>query len=610
MPGYAETLHPQWLQESLDKADKLNDKNPVLALEFTQDLLANHNDQLSTPGKAALIARLAEYQYYLGHNEKSLKNIELFYTLSPDLNTFDGISVLITHGGILDGLAKPKEAMKLYLQAEAIAKAIESKKLLAETYGSIAGSFARINNDSEALKYYHQAYLHLEAIGDKLEMAYLKIQMSISYSNIFDDKNAIKLAKEAISYFKNNEYIFDELFGHSTLARIFMAVKDYDSAITEYQQVMALSQQVGKDSLIEVAYIGLAKAFHWKKQHDKARHYFNLYQQVHQHSDSPFAQIDDLVLSASISIAEQDISSAVQSLKYADELLLTLEKNSVLSWRIKVLDLKAELAIFNQDYQSAFQLQKEARKLVSSYQNIEREKIRSKYKVMFDIDQALLQNQLLERDKQLDKAALESALQQQRLHSLVIAGISLFALILTFFILRQVKNSKTLHKLANTDTLTELANRRYTFASAEKLIVQAKISKQDFTIIIFDIDHFKAVNDTFGHTGGDIALKTIATIANIHVRNHDILGRIGGEEFLVVLPGTSVQQAYEVAERIRHAIKDKDIMLKGKVVNISASFGIAQLAKQHDNFNQLFHQADIALYQAKDSGRNCIKLAQ
>jgi len=603
------TIHPAWLQESLDKADKLNDRSPTLALEFTQDVFNQHHNELTPSAKAALLARLAAYQYYLADLDKSLQNIKQFYALSPDLTSHDGISLLLTHGGVLDELGKTKDAMALFLQAEKSAKATENKKLLAESYSFIANSYSNSHNDSEAIKYYHQAYLHLKELGDGLALAYLKIQMSRSYSYIYDDEKAISLAKEAIDYFNQHKYYFDELFAHNTQAKNYMAIKDFDSAISSYQRVIELSKKEGQEGLIEVAYLGLAKAYYRKNQNAKARHYFALYQDIHVNVDGPIAKIDDLILGASIAFSDKNISLAQDNIKQVETLLSTLDKNKGISWYNQVLDLKAEIAVFNQDYQSAYQYQKKARELFRSYQNIEREKVRSKYKVMFDTDQALLQNQVLERDKLLDKAALENAAQQQKLQVLFISAISIFSLCLSYFIYRQRKTSKILHKLANTDALTELANRRYTFIYAESMLAQAKKYQQNFAIIIFDVDHFKKINDTYGHPAGDIALKDIALIANEYVRSNDILGRIGGEEFLVILPNTSSEQAYEIAERIRKAIEVKDIMLGDTVVNISASFGISHLAKNQPNFNQIFHEADVALYKAKNSGRNCISLA-
>ena len=274
------TADPAWFKTSLAKADKLNDKDPVLALNFTQKLFIEHKHELSVSAKLSLIARLAEYQNYLGNLEVTQQYINQFYALEPDLMSADGISLLVTHGALLDELGKPKAAMTKYLHAESNAKATENKKLLGVAYSAIGNSYSMSSNDTEGLKYYHQAYLLISETGDGLELAYLKIQMSRAYSNIYDDEKAINLAKEAISYFNQHEHYFDELYAHNNQARNYMAVKDYHNAINAYQRIIELSQQVEKQSLIEFAYIGLARAYHEQKQNNKARHYFSLYQAV------------------------------------------------------------------------------------------------------------------------------------------------------------------------------------------------------------------------------------------------------------------------------------------------------------------------------------------
>ena len=602
--------HPVWVQNNLDKVDVMNDKDPSLALEFVQNFLNEKINELSPKAKAAIYSRLAMYHYYLGNIEESLKHVNLFYALNLGLGNSDGIALLLTHGGLFDEQGDSKKAMELYLQAESYAKETENKKLLAESYSAIASSFSNNHNDSEALRYYHQAYLHLKDLGDELEMAYLKIQMSSSYSYIYDDEKAISLAKEAITYFNQNEYYFDELFAQNSLANIYMTMDAYDTAIPIYEEIIELSKKITKTSFIEVAYLGLAKAYHHSKKADKARHYFSLYQSVHPSSTSPFTQIDDLMLSASIAFADKDIPLAEESIKQAEIILSSIDKESGLSWSITILDFNADLSVFKNDYQKAYQLQKKAREILKSYQSNEREKIRSKYKIMFDTDQALLKNQLLERDKLLDKSALENAAQQQKLQTVIIIVISIFVFVLVFFILKQRQTSKILHQLANTDTLTELANRRYTFIHAENMLALAREKNKHFAIIIFDIDHFKHVNDTYGHTGGDIALKDIAAIANEYVRSNDILGRIGGEEFLFILPNTSAKQAMEVAERVRSGIEENKVNITGNIVNITASFGVAELVNKKQSFNQIFHEADIALYKAKNNGRNHVVMAE
>jgi diguanylate cyclase (GGDEF)-like protein len=321
-------------------------------------------------------------------------------------------------------------------------------------------------------------------------------------------------------------------------------------------------------------------------------------------------EVDNLTLNASIALADKDIPLAQENINQAEDVLSRMVKETSVYWRITIYSLKAKLAVSNNDFQKAYHLQTEVHSLFKSYQNSEREKIRSKYKVMFDTDQALLKNQVLQRDQKLDKAALRYATQQQKLQTLIISIISVFSIVLVWFIFKQWQTGKLLHRLANTDGLTKLANRRYSFIYAEKMMSLAKKSDQRLAIITFDIDLFKLVNDTYGHSGGDIALKSIAAVANDYVRANDILGRIGGEEFLLILPNTSAQQAMVIAERIRIGIEEKELKVADNLVNITASFGVAELNSKKQKFSELFNDADVALYQAKNNGRNQVTLAK
>lgn len=607
--SYTSSPHPIWLQEMLKQSDKLSDKSPVLALNYTKKILLEHDTKLSNIGRAALLSRVAENLNYMGQFTESLKYVKLSYALKPDLTDNDGISLLIIHGNSIDRLGEPEEAMAIYLQAEKTAKDTENKKLLAETYSSMGGTLSRGINYSEALKYFHQAYVIFKTLDEELEIAYLNVQMAYAYSRIYDNEKSMVLSKEAIKYFSLNEYHFDELFAQTSLAETYMVMEQYKDAINVYHRIIELSKKVQNKNIIEVAYLGLAKAYFRTEQLAKARLHFRLYKKVHIDRNDPYQKLDTLHFNALLDFSDKKIALAQEHIKQAEEIFPSLNKTRLLFWRINLLDLKADIAVFNKDFQSAYQFQKEARSLYKNYQSKEREKIRSKYKVMFDTDQALLQNQILERDKKLDKVALESSAEQNKLQVLLTVTISFLALGLLFFVYRQRINSERLNKLANTDMLTKLANRRYTFAFAEEMLKKGKKNKEIFSIIVFDIDHFKRINDTYGHSSGDVALKDIAHIANKYVRDNDVLGRIGGEEFLVVLPTASAKQAYEVAERIRQAIVVKDMTLGSEIINISASFGIAEFNQSQSNFNQLFNEADLALYQAKNSGRNCTSIA-
>ncbi len=175
---------------------------------------------------------------------------------------------------------------------------------------------------------------------------------------------------------------------------------------------------------------------------------------------------------------------------------------------------------------------------------------------------------------------------------------------------RLVKNmvnlQSTLSWRANYDTLTRLFNRGAFFEQAQYLANRCRQNGQPLSVIQLDLDHFKSVNDRFGHDSGDRVLASAGAILSASLRGGDIAGRIGGEEFCVVLPGSSLSQARRVAERIRERISDKEILVRsGQTLRISASFGVSASQEHGDyDFEHLQSVADGRLYKAKAGGRN------
>ncbi|HMV41276.1 MAG TPA: diguanylate cyclase [Leptospiraceae bacterium] len=161
------------------------------------------------------------------------------------------------------------------------------------------------------------------------------------------------------------------------------------------------------------------------------------------------------------------------------------------------------------------------------------------------------------------------------------------------------------NKLANTDSLTGLHNRRYFYTLVETLWRKPDPLIPDMSMLVIDVDHFKKVNDTYGHDVGDQVLKQVAEILSKSIRNMDIVGRYGGEEFLVFLPKTNIQEAIELAEKIRVSIQEQKILLsENQILQITASIGVASRVEKEMEIDQLVKSADTMLYKAKESGRN------
>jgi two-component system cell cycle response regulator len=158
--------------------------------------------------------------------------------------------------------------------------------------------------------------------------------------------------------------------------------------------------------------------------------------------------------------------------------------------------------------------------------------------------------------------------------------------------------------LALTDELTGLYNRRYVFAHLNELLARIP-GGGDTAVMLFDIDHFKQVNDRHGHPAGDVVLHELAGRALRQVRSVDLVGRIGGEEFIVVMPETNLGGATIVAERVRAAVADEMFMLEGKrTLPVTVSIGVAVTGERDDRLEDLLKRADDALYAAKNGGRN------
>ncbi|HZK92342.1 MAG TPA: PleD family two-component system response regulator [Stellaceae bacterium] len=160
--------------------------------------------------------------------------------------------------------------------------------------------------------------------------------------------------------------------------------------------------------------------------------------------------------------------------------------------------------------------------------------------------------------------------------------------------------------LALTDELTGLYNRRYVIAHLEELVARVNnVGATDTSLMMFDVDHFKQVNDQFGHPGGDDALRQLADRALRGVRSIDLVARLGGEEFVVVMPETNLAAAVTVAERLRQSVAAEPFFIHtaGERRPITISVGVA-VAQTGDTVDTLLQRADDALYQAKDAGRN------
>ena len=163
--------------------------------------------------------------------------------------------------------------------------------------------------------------------------------------------------------------------------------------------------------------------------------------------------------------------------------------------------------------------------------------------------------------------------------------------------------------LSRTDSLTGVYNRQYFMDQSEEVIKVMRRYKHPASMMLADLDHFKSINDRYGHHAGDLALNAFVQVCRETIRESDIFGRMGGEEFAITLPETPLQSAAVLAERIRKATAEMDITLDGQTIKLTVSIGLVELSAEDQSLKAILHRADQAMYQAKEKGRNRVVTA-
>ncbi len=199
---------------------------------------------------------------------------------------------------------------------------------------------------------------------------------------------------------------------------------------------------------------------------------------------------------------------------------------------------------------------------------------------------------------------------------LVIMAIITITITSHIYMTRQKEFDETLEHIAVTDSLTNIANRRSLLKELDKRVTESHRYNQDFSIIMFDIDDFKKINDIYGHAAGDKILKEVTSVCKKWLRDIDFFGRYGGEEFIVICPNTSLDGAMSLAERIREAISQTEFGFLSETLKVTISIGVTELydhiytfqynADDGEIANAMIKAADKAMYRAKRRGKNCV----
>lgn len=430
--------------------------------------------------------------------------------------------------------------------------------------------------------------------------------LSLVMRSMGDYAQALALNQEKIDWDTAHDATTSLSVSRFMRGQILKLMGNYNASIVEFAQARKLSVSLGDpqgiafaDQRICEAHIELKQLAPAQRECASAMHTFSVAQ-------SADAMKETQALQARIDLesghAERALATLNKVLDHNGADISPRHVGSMYEWRAR-----ANAALHN--YRDAYTDLQEYLSRYTSANDAERNRQADAQRARFETDREVERNASLQRELALSQEQSHRQAKQLRWNAVVVlAGIAVITLLI-YFLIANRRYRQQLVKLASLDSLTGLPNRRRTAELAAVQLEAAAAALQPLTIALIDMDHFKVINDRCGHATGDYVLKEFARAGREALRESDILGRWGGEEFLLVMPGTPVELALASLERLRALVVEIPLPPTGGGLQVRLSAGLATNDEGAKSLDDLIARADAALYMAKNEGRDLVRVA-
>jgi diguanylate cyclase (GGDEF)-like protein len=487
----------------------------------------------------------------------------------------------------------------------ALSRKSENDRLLADGLGARGGMRSLLGEQARAIPDMLAAQRLYQRAGAGNDAESMLLDLAIAYRRIGD-------LDKAREYLHQNEIFASRLGDWNQLTSNLMQqgyLKEdlgrVDDALDAYRRVLALAKSNSSQYTLGGAHLAMAYPYVLKQQYRQALEMLD-------HAQAEFAAVGDTSNQCMIDLrrgqAHAGLGQHQRALGEYDRAVTAIERSGNLRYLAMLYQARASsLEALDQDDAALADL----KRYIELDERISRDQHDQQAQWLhyqFDTGRRDLENRRLIREKALGEQQVATLLQARRWQWVAMALGGVLLLLLGALVMRQLARMQRLRELASTDALTGVANRRSIDRLGADAIAHARAAGEGFTALTFDIDYFKRVNDSFGHLTGDQVLARIANACQGALRQFDLLGRTGGEEFLVLLPNTRLEQAQPIAERLRAAVAAIDFSDISEDLTVTISIGMAELVAADVDLKALMHRADNALYRAKADGRNRVEV--
>ena len=591
----------------VDRVEKLQKKNITEAL-YLLDSYQTIIGTLSVKNQVKYYQVLSEIyietsQYKLGHSAAS-QGLSIAQSLTSPTILISELSYL--RGFSLESLGDNKGAIENYLNGLEVAESLDDKKYTADGLINLGAVYYLTTQFAQSMVMLNEAL----SIANILENSELKgsvnSELGILYSYMYQNEKSLNFFQASYEHFKKAGMDLYALNSLQNIAVIHMDEGRYEQAIPLFEELIKSAAKLSNNEIIGGVYTRMAIAHAMKEEPDTetAYQYITMAEQYMEGAQQHNAPIHFTVEKAFVLEAMKRYDEALESLRIAEYLLAKNSQTANTFYHYNLMYLQSEIYYKTEKYQKAYQKQSQfITRLFNDKHNINMEKV-EELRLSYESQQADLKNKLLEQEQSVQIIQLNEMTYHEKNLQLLIVFVTLVMLALAWFLLKMVQGQKYLLRVSQLDDLTGVINRRRLVELGEKIFGTTLEGQQDFSVLMIDVDNFKAINDNLGHKMGDKVLKEIAELANEIMRPDDCFGRFGGEEFICLLPETSLKDACDVANRLRLTFQDK-IKLTKVDEKVTVSIGISAYKNENTkSFAQLIKGADIKMYQAKREGKN------
>lgn len=509
--------------------------------------------------------------------------------------------VLDCRGTIMETAGDNASAGQLYEEAVEVASAADDQEMLANALYSrgyllgLQGQYAAGLTDlKRAQAIFQQIGLHHHALTALNGVAIL-------YNRMGDFEQARNMYTRALEEQRASRLRREQAVTLHNLGRAHENLHEWSQAASAFRESAKISRELAYTRGESYALRGIAAVANAQNDPDKALQI--LVQAENLQRDTPDARLHaQIELARGIALHKlRRLRESVASLLEALEIFESADSLHELRETYGVLaDVYSELGEWNAAYVTLAKSKSTSERLLQN----QIDQRFATLKVEFDTAAKEKENVLLMRENGANQKALAHERRARSLERAVIVLTVILALLLAAVAAHQWRTTGRMRRLALTDELTGVPNRRAVLSRLQPVLQDARSS---CALLIIDIDHFKQINDRFGHPEGDEALRLVASCLRAAVREPAFLGRLGGEEFVVVLPGTGVDEARAFAERFRIQVMkiDSRRWLPDRPITVSTGLTISV---HSDTSSTILQRADAALYEAKRDGRNCVRV--